>query len=77
MKKKEMIDMILSIAGWMGGYFLSIFLFHEPNSLSKLLYAIWGALVYAFGRNYFEKKREKEKKRKQKKKALKMIQKTI
>lgn len=61
MKKEEVMDVILSIAGWMGGYVLSILFWPKHNNATKLMLAIVGALAYAFGRRYYKKKGMKNK----------------
>lgn len=61
MKKEEVRDVILSIAGWMGGYVLSILFWPEHNNATELMLAIVGALAYAFGRQYHKKKGMKNK----------------
>lgn len=63
MKKEEVRDLILSIAGWMGGYGLLILFYPEHNNVKELMIAIVGALVFAFGRQYYKKKGMKNKER--------------
>lgn len=46
-----------------GGYGLLILFLPEHNNVKELMIAIAGALVFAFGRQYYEKKGMKNKER--------------
>lgn len=61
MKKKEIINVILSIAGWMGGWLLATLFWPEKKNLSGLVCAILGALAYAFCRFVIDRRYKKEK----------------